>query len=222
MSAGVRIDAQAEMQVAEQFDSAVQQHQAATFGVWIFLATELMFFGPLFLGYVYGRMHFSEAFGAASRHTDIALGTLNTALLLTSSATMAAATVARKVSARVAVWLLLATALLGIGFLVVKGMEYHKEWDEALFPGARFSFEAAYADGAQMFFFLYFALTGLHALHLFIGVTLTLFFTFNLRRGRTLFANEEKHEILALYWHFVDLVWIFLYPMLYLIQRGGG
>jgi cytochrome c oxidase subunit 3 len=211
------------MQVASQFDSAAQQREAATFGMWIFLATELMFFGPLFFGYLYGRTHFGDAFGAASRHTDITLGTINTAVLLSSSAIIASAAAARRLgSARLTMRLLLVTAALGIVFLIFKGIEYRHEWQEHLVPGAQFAFEAGRANGAEFFFFLYFALTGLHALHLLAGVTLTSFFAVCLYRGRLAFANEEKIEIVALYWHFVDVVWIFLYPMLYLIERAGG
>jgi len=208
---------------ALQFDSAAQQREAATFGLWIFIATELMFFGPLFFGYLYGRTHFLEAFGAASRHTDVTLGTINTAVLLTSSATMAAAVMARKLgNARLAMRLLFVTAALGVLFVVLKGIEYRQEWLEHLFPGPHFLFEARHANGAEIFFFLYFLLTGLHALHLLAGITLTTFFAICLYRERSAFANEEKLEIVALYWHFVDVVWIFLYPMLYLIQRAGG
>ena len=211
------------MQVAEQFDSAEQQREAATFGMWVFLATELMFFGPLFFGYLYGRTHFGEAFGAASRHTDITLGTINTAVLLSSSAIIASAAAARRLgAARLAMRLLFATAALGIVFLVLKGIEYRHEWQEHLVPGPHFSFDARHADGAEFFFFLYFALTGLHALHLCAGIVLTSFFALQLLRRKLLFANEEKIEIAALYWHFVDVVWIFLYPMLYLIERAGG
>jgi cytochrome c oxidase subunit 3 len=214
---------EAAMRIASQFDSAEQQREAATFGMWIFLATELMFFGPLFFGYLYGRTHFGEAFGAASRHTDIALGTINTAVLLTSSAAIASAAAARRLGAtRLATRLLFVTAALGALFLVLKGIEYRHEWQEHLVPGLRFSFAPQYIDGAEIFFFLYFVLTGLHAVHLCAGIVLTVFFALHLRRGNLLFANEEKIEIAALYWHFVDVVWIFLYPMLYLIERAGG
>lgn len=213
----------ASTQLASQFDNVAQQREAATFGMWIFLATELMFFGPLFFGYLYGRTHFGEAFGAASRHTDITLGTINTAVLLTSSATMATAAMVRRLgNTRLAMRLLLLTAALGAVFLLLKGIEYRHEWQEHLVPGAHFSFETPHAGGAEIFFFLYFALTGLHAVHLIAGITLTTFFAVCLHRGRLAFADDEKIEIVALYWHFVDVVWIFLYPMLYLIERAGG
>lgn len=196
---------------------------AGTLGVWIFLATELMFFGPVFLGYFHGRLQAPEAFAAASRHTDVVLGTANTAILLTSSLFMALAVQARKLaSTPVAFWMLIATALLGLAFLGIKGTEYLHEWHEHLFPGGRFRFEPQHAGGAQVFFILYFALTGLHALHLMLGIVLVALMAAALKSGHQEFAREEHIELVGLYWHFVDSVWIFLYPMLYLVGRAGG
>jgi cytochrome c oxidase subunit 3 len=209
--------------VASQFDSAAQQKHAATLGVWIFLATELLFFGPLFFGYLYGRTHFPLAFAAASRHTDFVLGTANTAVLLTSSASMVIAAEARKLgSNHTAARLLFLTALLGIAFIVIKGTEYRHEWSEHLFPGAGFSFDqAGLTSGAEYFFFLYFVMTGLHALHLLIGITLATIFAVLLQRRALSAVTEERVELVGLYWHFVDIIWIFLYPLLYLIGRSG-
>lgn len=205
-----------------QFDSREQQNQAATFGMWIFLATELLFFGPLFFGYVYGRTHFPEAFEAASRRTDVMLGTINTAVLLTSSLTMALSVLTRRMNAtRLAMRLLWATAVLGIVFLFIKGYEYHSEWKEHLFPASGFAFPSPQAAGAQYFFFLYFVMTGLHALHLTIGVTMACVFAVALGRDHDRFASTERIEVGGLYWHFVDAVWIFLYPILYLLGRSG-
>lgn len=207
---------------AEQFDDAAQQEAATTFGMWIFIATELMFFGPLFFGYYYARSHFSEGFVAASRHTEVMLGTINTAVLLTSSLLMAIAVQARKAGAaqlsRNMLWLV---ALLGIVFLAIKGIEYRHEWQEHLFPGAGFSFPEPAHAAAQMFYFLYFGMTGLHALHLTIGIVVVLVFALRLSRGARQFASAERIEVAGLYWHFVDVVWIFLYPMLYLVGRSG-
>jgi cytochrome c oxidase subunit 3 len=208
---------------AEQFDDVAQQGEAAAFGMWVFLATELMFFGPLFFGYVYGRTHFPEAFAAASRHTEVALGTLNTAVLLTSSMSMAIAVEARRAgAARLAQRLLWLTAALGVAFLAIKGVEYAHEWREHLFPDAAFSFPGGQQEGAQLFFFLYFATTGLHALHLLIGITMVCVFAIALARDALAFAAAERIEIAGLYWHFVDMIWIFLYPLLYLVGRSAG
>lgn len=209
--------------VAFQFGSAEQQRRAVTLGLWVFLATELMFFGPLFFGYWIGRWHFPDGFGAASRHTDVMLGTINTAILLTSSLTMALATVVRKLDSprKWTLVLLWATAALGVAFLVIKGTEYVHEWHEHLFPGRGFSFEGGHAGAAQLFFILYFAMTALHAVHLTIGIVLVSIFAIALQRRALHFANAERIELAGLYWHFIDVVWIFLYPILYLVGRNG-
>ncbi|CAD6561288.1 cytochrome c oxidase subunit 3 [Paraburkholderia sabiae] len=209
---------------AEQFNTAAQQEEASMLGMWTFLATEVMFFGPLFFGYLYGRSHFPEGFAAASRHTDVTLGTINTAVLLTSSMLMAIAVQARKVGAvRLAARMLFFTAALGIVFLIIKGTEYWKEFHEHLVPAAGFAFpETHHADAAQLFFFLYFGMTGLHALHLIIGVVMVLGFALALSRVEREFAKAERIDVVGLYWHFVDIVWIFLYPLLYLVDRSNG
>jgi cytochrome c oxidase subunit III len=204
------------------FDSPAQQGDAVTLGMWIFLATELMFFGPLLLGYSFGRARFAEAFFAASRHTDIVAGTVNTALLLTSSLLMACAVEARNCGrTREAKRLLWLVGAFGIAFVLIKAGEYRREWQEHLFPGAGFAFPGQYGGPARMFFFLYFAMTALHALHLLIGVGVVCLFAASLQTGREGFASAQRIEVTGLYWHFVDIVWIFLYPMLYLAGRSG-
>ena len=210
-----------------QFGSHAQQDFARSFGMWVFLASELLFFGPLLLGYLVLRMHYPAATGMASRHTDMLLGTLNTAVLLTSSLLMAlAGHAAQGEERRRAARLLLATALLGIVFLAVKGYEWHQEFDEHLFPGLGFRPDDARDAGTlhamELFFLLYFAATALHALHLVIGVTAALWLAHGLRRPPPRGPGNETVELAGLYWHFVDVVWIFLYPLLYLTARGGG
>jgi cytochrome c oxidase subunit III len=188
-------------------------------GMWIFLASEVLFFGGLFVAYLYGRTHWPQGWAAASRHTDVVLGTVNTALLLTSSAVVALA-VACEEDARRRRWttrLLSLTAALGATFLAIKGFEWHAEWDDHLFPGPAFGLDVA---GAQEFFALYFVMTGLHAVHMIIGVAVLAILARGRSRGRS-WARANHLEIAALYWHFVDLVWIFLYPLLYLVQRHG-
>jgi cytochrome c oxidase subunit 3 len=204
---------------ATPYESLAQQADAARLGIWVFIASELVFFGPLFTGYVYGRMHFPEAFAAASRHTDVVLGTVNTAILLTSSFFMALGVEARKAGAlRLARSALLVTAALGCAFLAIKGYEYRSEWHEHLVPGAAFVFGEAHRGGAEIFFFLYFALTGVHALHLTAGIVAVLtLYASSFRASR---SGAEHLEVAGLYWHFVDAVWIFLYPMLYLVSRA--
>jgi cytochrome c oxidase subunit 3 len=190
------------------------------FGMWVFLASEILFFGGLFVAYLYGRTHWPQGFALASRHTDVVLGTVNTALLLTSSAAAALA-VGCMESARQRRWtarLLVFTALLGAGFLVIKGFEYRAEWHAHLFPGRGFAL--ADTPGAQEFFALYFVMTGLHGVHMIVGIGVLAVFAQG-RRGCRDWADARHVEVAALYWHFVDLVWIFLYPLLYLVDRHG-
>ncbi len=202
-----------------QFRDRAQQAFARSFGMWVFLASELLFFGPLLFGYLVLRMHHPVATGMASRHTDMLLGTVNTAVLLTSSLVMAlAGHAAQGQDRRRAARLLALTAALGVVFLAIKGYEWHQEVAEHLFPGAGFhpsgAGDAGTVYGMELFFVLYFAATGLHAVHLFIGVSACLWLT---RRPR-----GESVELVGLYWHFVDVVWIVLYPLLYLTLRSGG
>jgi cytochrome c oxidase subunit 3 len=213
--------------IAPQFASHAQQSLAATFGMWVFLATEVLFFAPLFFGYLYVRTHFPEASSAASRHTDMLLGTINTALLLTSSLGMALAGALRRAGqCKPSAWLLCATAALGLAFLAIKGWEYRAEFGAHLFPGAGFAPSdartGALRGGMELFFVLYFAMTGLHALHLVLGFMACSVMAIALMRNAARFASAERVELLGLYWHFVDVVWIFLYPLLYLVGRSGG
>jgi cytochrome c oxidase subunit 3 len=213
--------------VEEQFSSREQQDFASTFGMWVFITSELLFFAPLLFGYLYLRVHYPQACAAASRHTDFLLGTANTAVLLTSSFLMALAGHAAKDGRRPqAARLLLAVAALGVAFLVIKGFEYRSEFQEQLFPGAGFrpaiGAQAQDLPGMELFFLLYFAATGLHALHLTIGILACLALAFMLRRPAPAAPSGEAVEVAGLYWHFVDLVWIFLYPLLYLVGRAGG
>jgi len=212
---------------AEQFTSREQQSFAGTFGMWVFIASELLFFGPLLFGYLYLRVHYPEASAAASRHTDYLLGTANTAVLLTSSFLMALAGHAAESGKRPrAMRMLWAVAALGLVFLVLKGWEYHKDFQEHLFPGPHFRPEQdgrlQQLPGMQLFFILYFVLTGLHAVHLTIGILVCLAMAWRLRRLPPVGVSADAIEYAGLYWHFVDVVWIFLYPLLYLVGRAGG
>jgi cytochrome c oxidase subunit 3 len=210
-----------------QFGSRAQQDFARSFGMWVFLSSELLFFGPLLFGYLYLRLHEPLATGMASRHTDMLLGTVNTAVLLTSSLCMAlAGHAAHGGERRRAARLLARTALLGAVFLVIKGYEWRQEFVEHLFPGAGFrpadATDARAVHGMELFFLLYFAATGLHALHLCIGIGACLWLMLALRRAPPRGPGNESVELAGLYWHFVDVVWIVLYPLLYLAARSGG
>jgi cytochrome c oxidase subunit III len=188
-----------------------------SFGMWVFIASELLFFGALLAAYAAGRIHWPVGFGAASRHTHVVLGTLNTAVLLTSSAlvALAVACAGHHSHHRWTARLLWATAALGCAFLAIKGFEYLLEWREGLFPGPAFPLAE---PGAQLFFMLYFLMTGLHAVHLLCGIAAVCFFAWATGARRE-WASSHRLEAVALYWHFVDVVWIFLYPLLYLVER---
>lgn len=219
---------------AEQFGSREQQVFARSFGMWVFIASEFLFFGPLLFAYFYLRLHFPEACAAASRHTDFLAGTVNTAVLLTSSLLAALAGHAAEAegagAGRRAARLLVATAALGLVFLALKGYEYHGEFAEHLFPGAGFRPEGVLDDrlrgGMELFFLLYFLMTGLHALHLSVGIGACLWLAAGLRHppegGADPGPDKEAVELAGLYWHFVDVVWVFLYPLLYLVGRAGA
>jgi cytochrome c oxidase subunit 3 len=186
-------------------------------GMWVFIGSELLFFGALLAAYLASRIHWPTGFAFASRHTHAVLGTVNTAILLSSSALIALAVACdrhhrhRRWTAR----LLWAVAALGFSFLAIKGYEYVLEWQEGLFPGPAFALPQ---PGAQLFFTLYFLTTGLHAVHLVCGMAAVAVFA-RAKAAARLWAKPQRLEAVALYWHFVDVVWIFLYPFLYLVER---
>lgn len=207
--------------VAEQFDNLEQQREAVTLGMWIFLATEILFFGGLFLGFFVYRASYPEIFTAASRHLHVWLGTLNTAILLTSSLTIALAVHAARVGRRRMLIVFLGiTFLLGAAFLGIKAIEYIWEFQENLMPfaGLTFHFEGPSPEQARIFFSFYFVMTGLHALHLLIGLGVIGVMIALAGLGLGEHRLERRVEMTGLYWHFVDLVWVFLFPIVYLIS----
>jgi cytochrome c oxidase subunit III len=193
---------------------------AGEFGMWVFLATEILFFGVLFFGYAVTRIHHPQAFALASRHTDVVLGTINTAVLLSSSLTIALAARSLKAgSARASGRLLVATLILGLTFLSLKLLEYSHDVAEGLVPWSHFTLGGPDASGERLFFLMYFVMTGAHAVHLIAGLTLVGIMRLALARGWISVERFEPVEITGLYWHLVDIVWIFLYPLLYLVSR---
>jgi cytochrome c oxidase subunit 3 len=210
----------ATLHVEHQFDDAPQQREAATIGMWLFIATEILFFGGMFLGYAAYRHAYPQAFAEASRHTLIAFGGTNTAVLLISSTVMAFAVRAASQNRRgLLVLLLLVTASLGALFLVIKGLEYAHEIHEGLLPGRSFHIDATNPQHAELFFYIYWLMTGVHAFHVTIGVALITLFAFR-AWFRNAFQNHDTPvELLGLYWHFVDIVWVFLFPLIYMIDR---
>lgn len=207
--------------VALQFDDAGQQAQAATLGMWAFLATEVLFFGPLFAAYLATRLHHPDAWAEASGHTDVLLGTIETVVLLTSSLTVALALRAGQLGRpRRSAALLGATVALGLAFLVLHGFEYLHEWQEGLVPVLRFGYDGPHAHGVELFYYLYYIMTGLHAVHVLVGIGVLGTMAVLAWRGRVGCGYDTPLELAGLYWHLVDIVWIFLYPMFYLVGRA--
>ena len=206
-----------------QFATMRQQAEAATLGIWVFLATEVLFFSGMLLAYTVLRHAYPEGFAEAGRETKIVIGSVNTAVLLTSSATMAWAVHAAKAGHRkLLTILLIATAALGLVFVGLKGLEYSQEYAEHLVPGLNFSSDSPHAHAIELFYFVYFALTGIHALHLSIGIVIVGIMAWRASHGAFGPTYHTPVEVTGLYWHFVDLVWIFLYPLIYLNGRSGG
>jgi cytochrome c oxidase subunit 3 len=207
-------------ELQHHFVTMEQQREASSFGMWVFLVTEILFFGGLFTAYTVYRHQYSRAFAEASRHLDIALGTFNTAVLIVSSLTMALAVWSAAVGRRKAiiVFLLLTMALGGV-FLGVKAVEYSHKFHDHLVPGPSFQFPGPDARAAEIFYSLYFTMTGLHALHMVIGIGILTVLVLQARKGRYTPGYHTPVEVSGLYWHFVDIVWIFLFPLLYLIGR---
>lgn len=202
----------------EHFADLIQQREAAKLGMWIFLATEVMFFGGMITGYVVYRNSYPAAFQAASTHMLFLAGTLNTALLITASLFVALAVhAAREGRSKLLVLFLALSMFLGVCFLAVKGYEYYEHYVDHKVPTRSFQWDGPDPRHAEMFFVLYFFLTGFHALHMVIGVSILGVIIYYSQRGRYTPEYHNPVENAALYWHFVDIVWIFLYPMLYLV-----
>lgn len=202
------------------FATMQQQKEASTLGMWVFLLTEVLFFGGLFMAYLLYRTWYFEAFAEASRTIAIAPGAINTAVLIGSSLTMALGVRAAQTNQRAATvrWLI-ATIVLGLVFLGVKVYEYADKFEHHHVPGANFISDSPWAAQQQIFFSLYFTMTGLHALHMIVGVGVMSVITWMAAKGRFDEHYYTPVEMAGLYWHFVDLVWIYLFPLLYLVER---
>ena len=206
----------------EQFDTADQQKDASTLGMWIFLITEVMFFGGMFLAYSIYRTKYPEVFAVASSSLNVIIGAANTVVLLCSSFTMVMAVRASMLGKKSAIvfWLVL-TLLFGLTFLGVKGFEWNEKFELHHVPGmANFHLNGVEQQGAaQIFFALYFCMTGLHAMHMVVGVGILSVLVYQAHKGKFTADYMTPVDISGLYWHFVDIVWIFLFPLLYLIDR---
>jgi cytochrome c oxidase subunit 3 len=213
--------AQERSALAGQFDDPEQQHRAATFGMWVFLATEVMLFGGMFTAYTAYRLLYGDGFAEGSRHMDLALGGVNTAVLIVSSLTMALAVQTAQSGARFRLaGYLGATLLLGLIFMGIKAVEYWQHYREGLMPGVRFTFEGPLAHAVELFFLFYFIMTGIHAVHLTIGIGVVGTLLVLVRCGHFPPGAHDPIELTGLYWHFVDIVWIFLLPLLYMFGLG--
>jgi cytochrome c oxidase subunit III len=216
-------------ELRHHFADMEQQREASSLGMWLFLATEVMFFGGMFCAYLIYRLWYFPEFAAASQSLDITLGTVNTAVLICSSLTVVLAVRAAQLGKRheQVVYLAL-TLVLGLAFLGIKGIEWTSKFKEHHIPGASFHFEGTVPghpdhpidqQQAQIFFSLYFAMTGMHALHMVIGVGIFSYLLYQAWKGRYTPEYHTPLENSGLYWHFVDIIWIYLFPLLYLIDR---
>jgi cytochrome c oxidase subunit 3 len=234
-------EAAAHSALQHHFENMEQQREAGTLGMWVFLVTEIMFFGGLFLAYTIYRYQFPAAFATASNHLDIRLGGINTVVLIFSSFTMAMAVYSTQLGKRRnSIIYLLLTIVLGLAFLGIKAVEYHDKYTDHLIPGQLIPghpfnpevarpgetdphklhlVEGATVRNVELFYWIYFAMTGMHALHMIIGVGLLGVLTIMAWRGRFSPEYHAPVEISGLYWHFVDIIWIFLFPLLYLLGR---
>ena len=204
------------------FDDMEQQRDASSLGMWVFLVTEIMFFGGLFLAYLVYRTTYPEAFAAGSATLNVKLGAFNTAVLIGSSFTMVLAVWSAQMGRTKLICLFIAlTMLLGVVFLGVKAVEYHEKWETHHVPGKYFQFNqpGVSPQNVQIFFFLYFGMTGMHATHMIIGLGLMTWLLINAWKGKYGPDYHTPIENGGLYWHFVDIVWIFLFPLLYLIAH---
>jgi len=223
------------------FENMEQQREAGTLGMWVFLVTEIMFFGGMFLAYTLYRSAYPSAFASASNHLDITMGAVNTGVLILSSFTMAMSVYFTQIGkSRPQILCLIATIILGLTFLGIKAVEYRQKYEDSLIPGRLIPtrpFNPAVAHEGEvnehklhlignatvhqveLFYWIYFAMTGMHALHMIIGAGLLTFLLYFSIKGRYGPEYHSPVEVIGLYWHFVDIVWIFLFPLLYLLGR---
>jgi cytochrome c oxidase subunit 3 len=211
-------DAHADPHLAHHFDTIEKQDHAVRLGMWLFLGTEVLLFAGLFLGYSVYRHFYHETFHEASRTLDLSLGALNTVVLITSSLTVALAYhYIKQGRDKLCAGLLAVTILFACMFLVIKGFEYHHKFQEGALPGQFYHFKEVNGPGANLYFTIYFLTTGLHAIHVIVGMSILLWVLVRVLKGHFSPTYYAPVELGGLYWHLVDLVWIFLFPLLYLI-----
>lgn len=207
--------------LAHHFENLEQQREAGSLGMWTFLVTEIMFFGVLFMAYSLYRSLNGDAFAIGSGFLNVQLGTINTAVLICSSLTMALAvwSAQARTDKKLVIIFVVLTMILGMTFLGIKFTEYVHKWNEHLVPGIDFQYKGPYPGKVEMFLYIYFVMTGIHALHMIIGLGLMTWILIKSISGRFSPEYHAPVELVGLYWHFVDVIWIFLFPLLYLIDR---
>jgi cytochrome c oxidase subunit 3 len=206
-----------------QYSSAEHQAETAISGMWLFLATEVLFFGALLLSWIYCR-HWNQAgFDAGTQQTQLAIGTINTVILVTSSLVYGAGLAFLEAgNTRRLIQCFAMAMTLGITFLILKfGIEWHRDFVQHLFPGQDFAINGPLGGGARLFFVFYFVSTALHGLHMIGGLILVGWITLRARRGEFSPRYFTPVVVVGLYWSFVDIVWIVLYPLIYLVGRGS-
>ncbi|MFZ0593224.1 MAG: cytochrome c oxidase subunit 3 [Bryobacteraceae bacterium] len=205
------------LELREHFATVEQQRRTADVGMWLFLVTEIMMFGGLFVAYTVYRFNHPQAFAEGSTGMNIVLGSINSAILLTSSLTMGFAELSAKLGRQRLLGILLSiTILIGLAFLGIKFAEYYEHYQQHEAPGVWFNHTGPHAPAVQMFFVFYFIMTGLHAVHMIIGILLILGLISRNLIGSLSAAYHTPVSVVGLYWHFVDIVWIFLYAIFYL------
>lgn len=213
-------DAAVARHVEYQYANMRHQADAALSGMWLFLTTEVLFFGALFLLYMIYRHFHSAGFANASDHARLLIGTINTVLLVTSSAVFSVGS--GRIDNRGLYRACLVTFALGAAFLLLKGYEWKLDFDDHLFPGPHFAISGQDPAGAQLFWCFYFVATGLHGLHMIVGLGLVGWIAWGARRSRYSALYRAPVEVIGLYWSFVDMVWLCLFPMIYLVHRGAS
>jgi cytochrome c oxidase subunit 3 len=204
--------------LAHHFDTIEKQDYAVRLGMWLFLGTEVLLFAGLFLGYTVYRHFYHETFHEASRRLDLWLGALNTVVLITSSFTVAMAFHAIKQGkTKLCATMLVITVLFALAFLAVKSIEYSHKFEEGALPGKFYHYAEVTGPGANLFYTIYFLATGLHAFHVIVGMSILIWVLVRVLKGHFSPQYYVPVELGGLYWHLVDLVWIFLFPLLYLI-----
>jgi cytochrome c oxidase subunit III len=206
--------------LGEQFESLEKQDHAARLAMWVFLASEILLFAVLFALYTAYRAMYPDDFARAASHNNLAIGTINTFVLITSSATVALALWAVRLGRRrLTSGLLIFSIACGVLFLILKGVEYAEHFHEGFYPGAGYRNTELTGHGAKMFFSVYFLITGLHAFHVIVGLAVLCWLAAGSLRGQFGPSNHVRFELGALYWHLVDIIWIFVWPLLYLLRR---